>query len=190
MVDSPALSREAEGSEAAAASLRVERALAGDLEAFGDLAAEAWPELVRLARVALAGSPDAEDVAQQALLVAWRKRDRVRATAGFRPWLRRIVWREALRTARRWGRSQRLDSGSVEEPCRDDPSARLEVRRLLATLSPRQRAVVHLGEIEGLSTGEIARELGLAATVRVHRWQALRRMRRLMEQSNAPRSNS
>ena len=47
--------------------------------------------------------------------------------------------------------------------------ARLSVRRALATLSPRQREVVALCELEGLSSTEAARLLGIGrVTVRWH----------------------
>lgn len=171
--------RDSPGTETLAS--RVMRAMAGDAGVFGDLAAEAWPELVRLARIALAGSSECEDVAQSALLIAWRRRAELRVASSFQLWLRRIVWREALRIARRNRREtpcRGLDSAVHES----NPTARLEAARLLAVLSPRQRAVFFLSEVEGRTAEEIGRELGLAAaTVRVHRWQAIRRLHRLKE---------
>jgi RNA polymerase sigma-70 factor (ECF subfamily) len=54
--------------------------------------------------------------------------------------------------------------------------------RALSQLSPRQRAVLHLGEIEGLTDEEVATTLGLRpATVRVHRQRGRQRLRQILE---------
>lgn len=161
---------------------RVERARRGDAEAFGDVVAAMWPELVRLARVMLAGDDAAEDVVQEALLDAWRGCARLRSAASFEPWLRRIVWRRCLRAAR--ARPAKRSAVAVEEApaVTGDVLAALEVERLLRALAPRQRAVLYLSEVAGWTEREIAARLDLALpTVRVHRFQARRRLRRLLE---------
>lgn len=162
----------------------VERALGGDAGAFGELAERSWPALVRLARVALAGAPEAEDVAQEALLAAWRGLARLRRPERFTPWLRRIAWRQALRAARRKPELP-LDATSPQPRSPSpSPDARIDVERLLGCLSPRERAVVYLSEVEGKSAVEIGEELGIAAaTARVHRWQARRRLAAHLEEA-------
>jgi len=162
----------------------VERALGGDASAFGELAERFWPQLVRLARVALAGAPEAEDVAQEALLTAWRDRDALRRAESFAAWLRRIAWRRALKAARR---RPEIPLEPVLETISGEPvpaDARMDVERLLRRLTPRERAVVYLSEIEGRTAAEIGAELGIAAaTARVHRWQARRRLGALLEEA-------
>lgn len=157
----------------------VERARAGDADAFGVLAERAWPELVRLARVVLAGAAEAEDVAQDALLAGWRGLAGLRRVSGFQAWLRRIAWRLALRAARRASRLEplALEPAALGRATSSGVESRLDVERLLCELTPRERAVLFLSEIEGMNAAEIGRELGIAAvTVRVHRWQARRRL--------------
>jgi RNA polymerase sigma-70 factor (ECF subfamily) len=51
---------------------------------------------VRTALVALGRREDAEDVAQEAFLLAWRKLAGFRGDSTFRTWLLTIVWRKAL----------------------------------------------------------------------------------------------
>lgn len=160
----------------------VERARRGDAEAFGDLVAAMWPELVRLARVMLAGDNAAEDVVQEALLDAWRGCARLRSAASFEPWLRRIVWRRCLRVARARPAKRALVAVEETPAATGDVLAGLEVERLLRALAPRQRVVLYLSEVAGWTEREIAERLDLAlATVRVHRFQARRRLRRLLE---------
>lgn len=162
----------------------VERAVAGDAAAFGELAERHWPALVRLARVALAGAPEAEDVAQEALLAAWRGLARLRSVHLFVPWLRRITWRQALRSARRRPELPLAEAPPPPRPSTPSPDARIDVERLLGRLTPRERAVIFLSEVEGRSAVEIGEELGIAAaTARVHRWQARRRLAAHLEEA-------
>src|ERR1700676_2632329 len=62
--------------------------------------AECGPLAYRVARGVLRNDADAEDVAQEALLRAYRRFDRLRDPLRFRGWLVRIVFRLALDRAR------------------------------------------------------------------------------------------
>ncbi len=62
--------------------------------------AECGPLAFRVARGILRNDADAEDVAQEALLRAYRRFDRLRDAQRFRGWLVRIVFRLALDRAR------------------------------------------------------------------------------------------
>ena len=56
-----------------------------------------------------------------------------------------------------------------------------DLERLLAKLAPRQRAVLHLTVVEGLSDSEIAEILGIAgSSVRVHRLRGRRHLEQLV----------
>ncbi|HZI64315.1 MAG TPA: sigma-70 family RNA polymerase sigma factor [Thermoanaerobaculia bacterium] len=168
------------------------RARAGDTEAFGELVEELWAPLVGLARAVLAGDPEAEDVVQEALVVAWRRLPALRDPARFPAWVRRIVARRCLGQLRR----RRLRPIPLELPAGDDRRAQrpaatnfaaateaaIDVSRLLAALPPRQRAVLYLTAVEGCTDREIAAMLGiLPPTVRVHRLRAARRLRSWLE---------
>jgi RNA polymerase sigma-70 factor (ECF subfamily) len=83
----------------------VEAAQAGDHESFGELVRLHQRVAVRTAMAALGSRADAEDAAQEAFLLAWRKLHTFRADAAFRTWLLKIVWRQAVGTRRagqRW----------------------------------------------------------------------------------------
>jgi RNA polymerase sigma-70 factor (ECF subfamily) len=87
----------------------VEAAQAGSREAFGELVTLHETVVYRTALAALARREDAEDVAQEAFVLAWRKLAGFRGDATFRTWLLAIVWRKALdrRRARQlwWSRT-------------------------------------------------------------------------------------
>ena len=159
------------------------RAGQGDASAFAVLAERHWPRLVRLSR-SVVGAAEAEDVVQESLVVAWNRMGTLRDPAAFPAWMLRIVARLAVRAARRWSWRRLLPFSELPE--RADPAPVLEaerrdVERVLARLPPRQRAVMHLTVIEGMSDGEIGEALGMdAATARSHRRKARVAIRRIL----------
>ncbi|MFZ5788825.1 MAG: RNA polymerase sigma factor [Acidobacteriota bacterium] len=142
----------------------------GDRSAFGRLAERHWARLTRLAR-SVTGPADCEDAVQEGLLAAWQGLSGLADPNRFGAWVTRIVFRRCLRRLRQVGA---VPLELVAEPATDtDPDSSLLVWQLLAMLAPRQRAVMHLTVVEGMSDSEIAQRLGLrAASVRAHRRRA------------------
>lgn len=158
----------------------VVRAVEGDREAFSELASQHWRKLVALARSVIADL-DAEDVVQEGLIRAWLKLGSLREPAAFPAWLTRIVVNTALHRARRSRHHVPLDESDLSYSEAESTECRVDVARLLAHLSPRQRAVLHLTTIEGMTDDEIGSALGIAASsVRVHRLRARRRLAELV----------
>lgn len=159
------------------AALPLADAQRGDREAFGELVERYWPEMVALARTVLAGDAEAEDLVQEAFVHAWQRLGSLRKPESFPAWMRRIVVRRCLRWARRNPPREELLDAAAPAPGEE----RFDVPRVLAVLAPRQRAVIYLTEVEGWTDREAARILGLLpATVRVHRFRALKRLRTLL----------
>src|SRR3954463_4088479 len=74
----------------------VRLAQAGDVEAFGELV-ERNRRAVFRAALACVGSPaEADDVAQEAFITAYKKLNTFRGEAQFRTWLLSITWRKAI----------------------------------------------------------------------------------------------
>lgn len=154
-----------------AQSFLVRRALRGDRGAFSDLVVSHWTPLVRLAR-SVVGDADAEDAVQDGLVAAWRRLSSLREPSAFSSWLSRVILRACLKRVRR--RRPWLPLADAPEPeAVTDPGGAVDVERMLAALAPRQRAVMHLTVVEGMSDSEIARILEItAAGVRSHRRRA------------------
>jgi RNA polymerase sigma-70 factor (ECF subfamily) len=154
----------------------------GDREAFGRLVGPRLPRLVRLAR-SIVGDGPADDVVQDACMAGWRHLAQLEDPEKFDNWFTRIVYRSALRTAR-WNRlraSVFYPPRDVENPgaeaARVDQAADLAVWQVLSKLPARQRAVLHLTVVEGMTDSEIARALGIrASSVRAHRRRARARV--------------
>ncbi len=169
----------------------VRRASAGDGSAFEALVLRYETPLRKLVYGYVLNWQVAEDVAQDAFLLAYRKLGDLGESAAFKSWLYRIAINRAhdeLRRSARWGR--RLDRNVGEEALAELPAAGAEsavesrllrraLVRELARLPKNQRTAVVLKDVAGMKYVEIAELLGCpigTAQIRVHRGrQKLRR---------------
>ncbi|GAB2745583.1 SigE family RNA polymerase sigma factor [Nocardioides pakistanensis] len=129
---------------------------------YEEYAAIAWPSLYRYAYLLTGIHADAEDLAQQTLLKAYRSWSRVRAADSPDAYLRRMLTNSYL--SQRRPRSRRLELLTDSPPDRGLlPDHAAEDRMVLwphvRSLPPRQRAVIVLRYYEGLSEQEIAEAL-------------------------------
>ncbi len=122
----------------------------------------------RVARGVLRNSADAEEVAQEAFLKAYRNFAKLRDRDRFRAWLVRITWRLALDRSRSAKRRQAREvAWSVEQPhtsveqlaASNEFAEQLE--KAVAELPEKLRIVVLLASIEGHSLEDVANLLGL-----------------------------
>ena len=147
---------------------------AAGLEAF---VIEHYPRLIRLAGLVCHGVDEAEDAVQAALERAWRQRGTLANPDRLRPWLDRIVVREAIRARRRMRPTVVDLTRSVET--RTDEWA--TVRQAFASLSREQRAVVALHLFLGYPIAETANIVGAPIeTVRSRLRLARERLRQLL----------
>jgi RNA polymerase sigma-70 factor, ECF subfamily len=124
--------------------------------------------LLRLAWLVCRDGADAGDAVQAGLELAWRRRETLRDSSSLRPWLDRIVVREAGRIAkRRHGMLSRIFAPRPEvswiEPMDDrapDRDDRMALRAALGRLSPDHRAVVALHLHAGYTVAETAELVG------------------------------
>ncbi len=149
------------------------QAQGGDMDAYSTLVELNWVRLVRFAR-SVTGDADAEDVVQDSLVTAWEKLGALKSPEAFPSWVLRIVARVAFRHARRRFRFTPLAAAeNLSDPGSDRDRESIDVEHVLSLLPPRQRAVMHLTVIEGMSDSEIGASLGIAAaSVRSHRRRA------------------
>jgi RNA polymerase sigma-70 factor (ECF subfamily) len=133
--------------------------------------AECGPLAYRVARGVLRNDADAEDVAQEALLRAYRRFDRLRDPLRFRGWLVRIVFRLALdraRSARRrelreteWAQPARRAAPPNAEELAASSEFQAHFDRALEALPEKLRLVLLLAAMEGHTLEEVAAMLGL-----------------------------
>jgi RNA polymerase sigma-70 factor (ECF subfamily) len=170
----------------------VQRAVAGDHDAFSELARAAIGRLYAAARLILRDEMSAEDATQEALVAAWRDLSALRDPDRFDAWLHRLLvracHREARRRRRRWTIEQVVRPARSAEP---DPALDLadrdELARAFARLDPDQRAVIVLHHYLGLTLDEVAEALAVppgTARSRLHR--ATRAMRAALDADARP----
>ncbi|WP_196073252.1 SigE family RNA polymerase sigma factor [Nakamurella alba] len=137
----------------------------------------------RYARALTGNDVAAQDLVQSVLLKAYRQWRRITAMEFPDAYVRRMLTSTFLDGKRRRSDSEVLLAELPEPgPAAPDPAIRVtdrdSLRRALATLSDRQRAVVVLRYLEDLPDAEIAAELGCSeATVRSHAAQGRARFR-------------
>jgi len=163
----------------------VRQARLGDHGAFGQLVERHWARLVRLAR-SVVGEAEAEDAVQDGLIRAWRKLPQLAKPMAFGAWVSRVVVRVCLKRARPRSANFVPLENSPEPHSTPNPGAEMDMGRLLSSLAPRQRAVMHLTVVEGMTDSEIASLLGIAASsVRAHRHRARVRLEQDLAQRSA-----
>ncbi|HEY2443554.1 MAG TPA: sigma-70 family RNA polymerase sigma factor [Streptosporangiaceae bacterium] len=151
----------------------VARARTGDMDAFEQLAGAHADRLFAVLLRLLGDRGEAEDVAQDVMLRAWRGIGRFGGRSRFFTWLYRIAINEANRALEKSARRPAgvsIDADALQVPAarRDEPAPRLEQAELrtalglaLADLPPDYRTAIVLRDIEGLSTREAAEIAGV-----------------------------
>ncbi len=131
---------------------------------------------------------DAQDVVQEAFVRLWRMRDRVRMDS-VEPLVYRIAINQASKKLR-WRKTWRWLSfkHGGDEQCAEEPAIdgalgarqrQAAVRAAVEALPEKQRAVVMLCELSGMSYAEVAETLGIpTGTVASRRNTALSSLRR------------
>jgi RNA polymerase sigma-70 factor, ECF subfamily len=142
---------------------------------------EEAPRLWR-ALVAYSGDPDiASDALAEAFAQALAAVDRLRTPTG---WIWHVAFRVAAGELKRRRALTALDHSP--HPSYFLPEPLDHVMRALASLSPNQRLAVVLHDYADRPTEEVARTMGVSrATIHVHLSQGRRRLRRLLEDTDA-----
>ena len=170
------------------------RALSGDHDAYADLVRPHERVAYRVAAAITGGNADAEEAMQNAFVKAYRSLHRFRSGAPFRPWLLKIVVREAHNVVRAERRHARLGARAAEEhrtPTTGPDEtviAREEVETVLGALArlPRaDRVALALRYFAELPDKDAAALLGTTAPAyRVRLVRARRRLQSRLEKGS------
>ena len=145
-------------------------AQAGSHRAFEALMDRYWQAAVRLAWKRTRRHSDAEDAAQDACVLAWRKIDQLRDPHRFAGWFFTIVARACIELARRGPRRPLAieDPEPMLEPSPDEQThaptqrdAKDAIQNAIEALPERYRAVVVLRYGQAMSVKDICRTLDL-----------------------------
>jgi RNA polymerase sigma-70 factor, ECF subfamily len=163
-------------------------AATADSEAMTELWRAHGSALIRFAlKLTLGDRQRAEDIVQETMLRAWRHPEVVVGGASsIRPWLLTVTRHIAIDMWRARSRTEEvLDDQPTDRPDPAEPIEQaltaLDVRAVLAQLTPEHREVIVEMYYHSRSVVEIAEKLGIpAGTVKSRTYYGLRQLRRLM----------
>jgi RNA polymerase sigma-70 factor (ECF subfamily) len=175
----------------------VDEAARGSRDAFDALVRRHQGAILNLVRAVAPSNADADDLAQEAFIRAWRGLRGFRADSTFRTWLHGIainVVRTHRGRASRWRRlfpatthdrdddSTPIDRASVDDGIETPLAMRELIDRALATLPDELREAVVLRDVQGLEYKEISEALGVPlGTVESRIFRARHRLRPLLD---------
>jgi len=168
----------------------IEAVLRGNLSSFGTIVQRYWNMAIALALSKINDAIEAEDIAQDSFIKAYSQLHRLRAPC-FAGWLSKIVLQQCVNHTRRAGRDKTVTSCQTTgfealdsrlafngNPGLSDSQARF-VRRTVSQLPDRFKKLIIMRFVAGLSTPEIAKQLGKRqGTVRVWLYRAYRILRK------------
>ena len=148
----------------------IARARRGDADAFEQLVAAYRDQVFRLALRMCGNEADADEVAQEAFLSAWKALPNFRGDSQFSTWLYQLTSHAAIDLMRR--EKRQIAAEDITEVSAPDPApgpqqqaeqseTRQAVRDAMAQLSPEYRQIVVLRFLQELSYEEIGTVLKL-----------------------------
>jgi RNA polymerase sigma-70 factor (ECF subfamily) len=158
----------------------------GDRNAKDYLVEKYMARVMSIAWGIVRNATDAEDLAQEAFVKAFRSMDRFRSGEPFGPWIYRIVTNLALDVMKHRTKFRQEELSGEEPAARRDssdlPAKTTEIARrideAIESLPEMQRVVARLSLVEELEHAEIASMTGLnEGTVRSHLSLARKRLR-------------
>jgi RNA polymerase sigma-70 factor (ECF subfamily) len=173
----------------------VAAAQAGDDRAFEAIVRHYQQTVFGLAWRLTGNAAQAEELAQEAFLRAWRKLGSFDTARPLRPWLLRLARNACLNALRKWhpptvsihaaDEEDHVPELAAEGPTVPDAAADRELaaraEAAIAQLPQEYRVVVTLRHLEGLAYEDIAKSLRLPlGTVKVRLHRARERLRRML----------
>ena len=179
----------------------VRRCQAGDTEAFDELVTRNRTRVFGMIYNMVHSEQDAWDLAQDSFLKAWKSIKRFRGQSSFYTWIYRIVMNvtiDWLRKKHVKGAGAEFDDATllkeVDPASKTVPKAealpyetmergeiRARIDQAIAQLSPEQRAVILMKEVEGMQYHEIAEALGCSiGTVMSRLFYARKKLQNLL----------
>jgi len=172
----------------------IEESRSGNLSSFRKLIDQTSPFAYSVAFRLLGDDDQAKDVVQETMITIWLKLKKIRTAEVYKTWIYRIVINKCYDQLRKMKRRPEYFTDDrtwsvIADNTADTASAELEnseiagvINLLTEKLSPRQKMVFVLSEIEQLSADEVMAITGLARTViKANLYYARKRISELLE---------
>jgi RNA polymerase sigma-70 factor (ECF subfamily) len=152
----------------------IEECRSGNLRNFRKLVELSSPVAFSVAFRMLGDEDQAKDIVQDTMVTIWQKLKKLKSPEGYKTWMYRIVVNKCYDQLRRRKRNPEFVADEItwsliSNRISEEPLANLEneetariISLLTAKLSPMQRAVFILSELEEMSSDEISEIMGLS----------------------------
>ena len=170
----------------------VETIRGGDADAFETLVRRKTPKVFALCYRIIGNAEDAKDISQLVFLKLWENLEKYDAQYAFDTWLYRMVTNVAIDFMRnRQSRDNAVNSNLRLVRTSADPEQGVVVQHkeveavfeeVSATLSPKQKTIFVMNQMDDMPSAELARVLGCReSTVRNHLFNARKVMQQQLE---------
>lgn len=151
----------------------IEQCRKGNLQDFKKIVEDSSPMAFSVALRMLGDEEDAMDVVQETMITVWKKIGRINSPESFRTWLYRIVLNKCYDELRKRKRIPEMNADDdawriISNKISVDPSKQSdnqEIAKLIMVLtdrlSPKQKAVFILADIEEMPGDEVCRITGM-----------------------------
>ena len=167
----------------------VDKAVAGDIESFGELCRRYYPAMAAIAYAVLSDHQLAEDAAQESFARALVNLRRLKNRNRFAPWLAAIcrnVAKDMVATKARYISAE--DLSQVAEKNNDDGNSRM-IRRAIEQLPAAEKELIVLRYYNNLSYERIGAILGTSpAAINGRLARAKRKMAKYLKNNGFPES--
>lgn len=165
----------------------------GDLQNFRKVVEKASPFVFSVAFRMLGDEESARDVVQDTMVTVWDKISRIKNSGSFKTWIFKIAVNRCYDLMRKKKQNPefRFDERAwalISDQVSEDTSSELEnkeiasvINLLTARLSPRQKSIFILSEIEQLSNEEVAAITGMnKMTIKANLYHARRNIQEMI----------
>jgi len=172
----------------------VERCRDGSLHDFRKLVEQISPYAFSVAFRILGDYEDAKDIVQETMITLWKTIKKIKSTESFMTWLYRIVVNKCYDKLRKRKRNPEFNADErtwdlISNTVSENPGAMIEnkeiaqmINILTEKLSPKQKAVFVLSELEDLSNEEISDITGMSkANIKANLHYARKRIGEMIE---------
>lgn len=155
----------------------IEECRGGNLKNFGKLVEQTSPFAFSLAFRMLGDEDLAKDVVQESMVSIWQKLNKIRSAEVYKTWIYRIVINKCYDELRHKKRNREYVADektwqTLSEKISQMPSSQMEndetsriIGMLTDKLSPKQKAIFILSEIEEMTSDEISDITGISKTL-------------------------
>lgn len=172
----------------------IEECRSGNFENFRQLVSISAPFAFSVAFRMVGDEDGAKDIAQETMVTVWQKIGKIKSAEAYRTWLYRIVLNKCYDQLRRlrnnpefsadektWNQLAEIVSGVNPIPLENEDSARI-LGLLTNRLSPGQKVVFILSEIEEMTHDEIAEITGMSkANIKANLYHARKNISEMVD---------